>query len=356
MSTRVFASKPAIALPPHEITLAEILADIKHHHSDHPDLVRIGRVVGRVGVKSRRFTRPLNTVSQIVGTGPDEEPIGVRNARAYRDVCELAVQATASLLDEQGISPTSIDAVVTSHSSGIAMPGVDVHLLNTFDMRPDVRRVPATQLGCVAGAHCLVRAADMVRAHPGSTVLVVVAEALSTAYLHTDDSLDAMIYKALFGDSGGAILVSDRPLGPGIEIHDTWEYTLPNTTHRYRSHLDHLGHHFESTSEALLSVGELVPPMLEWYHQRDPEPPAFWVAHTGGPRILDDLAKATGCAPDALQHSWNSLRERGNVGGNAVFDVLHRTYAAPPQDGASGVLIGLGPGFSAAAARITWSN
>lgn len=52
--------------------------------------------------------------------------------------------------------------------------------------------------------------------------------------------------------------------------------------------------------------------------------------HPGGPRILHDAAAGLGLAEAALRHSWNSLRERGNLGGSAVLDVLARTHDDPP--------------------------
>lgn len=344
----VHVSRPAVVFPPYEVELDQILADIKTHHADHAELRRILRIVGRTGVRSRRFTRPLDEVGR-------RESIEPRNRRTFADVCALGAEAARAVLAEQGVEPTQVDCVVTSHSTGVAIPGLDVHLFNALGLRPDVRRIPMTQLGCTGGALALVRAAEQVRARPGSRVLVVVAEALSTVYQHSDDSIEAMIYKVLFGDSGGAVLVSDAPLGTGLVVEDTWEFTLPNTTERQRLRLDDLGQHFDSTADALKSMGELVSPLLDWYRRSaGQDTPDFWVAHTGGPRILSDLEDGVGCDRKLLQHSWESLRERGNLGGVAVLDVLDRLYATPPGPGASGVLIGLGPGFAAAACRAVW--
>ncbi|WP_370126955.1 type III polyketide synthase [Streptacidiphilus sp. EB103A] len=341
-------SRPAVVFPPYEVELDQILADIQTHHADHAELRRILRIVGRTGVRSRRFTRPLDEVGR-------RESIEPRNRRTFADVCALGAEAARAVLAEQGVEPTQVDCVVTSHSTGVAIPGLDVHLFNALGLRPDVRRIPMTQLGCTGGALALVRAAEQVRARPGSRVLVVVAEALSTVYQHSDDSIEAMIYKVLFGDSGGAVLVSDAPLGTGLVVEDTWEFTLRNTTERQRLRLDDLGQHFDSTADALKSMGELVSPLLDWYRRSaGQDTPDFWVAHTGGPRILSDLEDGVGCDRKLLQHSWESLRERGNLGGVAVLDVLDRLYATPPGPGASGVLIGLGPGFAAAACRAVW--
>ncbi|MFC5647065.1 3-oxoacyl-[acyl-carrier-protein] synthase III C-terminal domain-containing protein [Kitasatospora cinereorecta] len=78
------------------------------------------------------------------------------------------------------------------------------------------------------------------------------------------------------------------------------------------------------------------------------------VAHTGGPAILNDLAKHLDLDDGVLHHSWDSLDQVGNLGGASVIDVLDRTYTTPPAPGQTGLLIGFGPGFSGSAAKVTW--
>ena len=161
----VHVSRPAVVFPRYEVELDQILTDIQTHHADHAELRRILRIVGRTGVQRRRFTRPLEQVAR-------SEPIEERNRRTFADVCALGEQAARALLAEQGVEPGQVDCVVTSHSTGIAIPGLDVHLLNALGLRPDVRRIPMTQLGCTGGALALVRAVEQVRP-PG--VLFVLA-------------------------------------------------------------------------------------------------------------------------------------------------------------------------------------
>jgi predicted naringenin-chalcone synthase len=340
-----YVSRPTLVFPPYEITIDDIVTDIRDHHPDHPRLKSILRVVGRTGVERRRFTRPLEQVTATEG-------IEERNDRAFADLAELGEQAARGALAALDLRPKDVDCLITSHSTGIAVPGLDVHLINSMGLRPDVRRIPVTQLGCAGGAFTLVSAADHLKAHPGHRILVVVAEALSTVYQHSDTTIESMIYKALFGDAAGAVVVTDSPLGGGMVIDEAWMYTLPHTAERYRQRLDVTGHHFESTPAALLSISELVPPMLEWYGTA---PLEFVIAHTGGPRILQDLEAGLGCDAKLLQHSWHSLRERGNLGGIAVLDSYSNHFDQPPSAGSTGLLVAMGPGFTAAACRGRWS-
>jgi predicted naringenin-chalcone synthase len=63
---------------------------------------------------------------------------------------------------------------------------------------------------------------------------------------------------------------------------------------------------------------------------------------------------AIGLAPEALTHSRNSMRDNGNISSASVLDVLRRTFAEPPADGALGVMLAMGPGFSFELLLLQW--
>ena len=47
-----------------------------------------------------------------------------------------------------------------------------------------------------------------------------------------------------------------------------------------------------------------------------------WVAHTGGPKVLQAIEEALELPPGALARSWASLREVGNLSSASVLFVL----------------------------------
>ncbi|MFJ4282491.1 hypothetical protein [Streptomyces massasporeus] len=48
------------------------------------------------------------------------------------------------------------------------------------------------------------------------------------------------------------------------------------------------------------------------------------MVHPGGPRIIAEVTAALGLGTENSRHSFASLEENGNLGGNAVLDVLGR--------------------------------
>ncbi|MGW0468129.1 PhlD [Streptomyces sp. NPDC003027] len=341
-------ARPAIALPEHVVTTDELCDDIRRAHPDLPRLESYLRIARATTVRTRRFTRPLSAPT-VSGTAPIEE----RNRAAYEDALRLAIASGRQALANAGLEPEDIDCVVTSHTTSWTVPSLDIHLVHELGLRPGIRRVPMGTLGCAGGAQALVHAHRDITAHPGANVLVVVAECLSTAtYNHADTSRESMIYKTLFGDGSGAVVATGAPRwsGPGVRLDDALEYVLPDSIDRYQGRLSAAGLAFDSTTSATRALNDCLPEITKWLGGR---PLDFAVVHPGGPRILTDAAHGLGLDPDPatgdLTHSWASLAEVGNLGGSAVLDVLARTFDDPPAHGAEGILIGFGPGFTAAA-------
>lgn len=341
-----YVSRPQTVVGDHKVTTAEIADDIRAHHAGHPRLRAILRVIENCGVRTRNFTRPLNAPT-VSGTAD----IGERARAAFADALDMSERAADAALAAAGLAAHDIDAIVTTHSTGWSVPNLDVHLIARLGLRPTVRRIALTTLACPGGTHCLMRAADLVAARPGSKVLVVAAEVISSVYHHSDTGIESMIYKALFGDSAAAAVVSDSPLGPGIAIEDSFEYVLPDSVDRQRGRISPDGFHFDSTKKALTAADDVLPALTEWVGTEQVD---FAAIHPGSLRIIADTAAALGLDDHAARHSTETLSDEGNLGGVSILRVIERTHAAPPADNARGVVVAFGPGFSTAALRCHW--
>jgi predicted naringenin-chalcone synthase len=303
------------------------------------------------GVSRRYWTRSLDEA-----TTPTN--VGHRAKVAFGDALDLAETAARQALDAAGLTPGDVDLIVTSHTTSWSVPSLDVHLVERLGLRPTVARIPIATLACAGGAQALVRALQFTQTRPDARVLVVVAETLSTIYHQAETTPQSMIYRALFGDSAGACIVTGAPggttngLGPGFVALDPFELVLPKSHDRYWGTIDNAGLHFESTRAAARAAADALPYLNDWIADR----PLQWVvAHPGGPRIIDDVVTGVGLDPQKHgRHSTASLAENGNLGGAAVLDVLRRTHDDPPMPGDPGVLAAFGPGFTVAAVYGTW--
>ena len=80
-----------------------------------------------------------------------------------------------------------------------------------------------------------------------------------------------------------------------------------------------------------------------------------FVAHPGGPRVLEAFSSSLDLDEDALELSWRSLARVGNLSSASVLHVLADSLTERPQSaGDTTLLFALGPGVSAELVLLEW--
>jgi alkylresorcinol/alkylpyrone synthase len=79
-----------------------------------------------------------------------------------------------------------------------------------------------------------------------------------------------------------------------------------------------------------------------------------WVSHPGGPKVIEAITATLGLPDDALELTWRSLAEVGNLSSASVLHVLRDTMAKRPPAGSPGVLMAMGPGFCSELVLLRW--
>jgi predicted naringenin-chalcone synthase len=343
-------SHPSVVVPDHAVPMKKVLDHIAALHSDHPQCAAMLKRAANTGVQTRHTVLPFEQVIH-------PAPLGERNVLHLAEAVNLGEKAARRALPTAGLQPRDVDSLIVACCTGHALPGVDAHLIQRLDLRPDIRRLPMAQMGCAGGAYALTRAAADLTAHPGQQVLVVCVELSSLSYQPTDASVPAAISSALFGDAAAACVVHDRA-EPGVALPGpVLNYLLPDTLSDISYWLNETGLHFETQPGILGFVPRVAPVLIDWLKATagdGPVVPDWIISHTGGPKIMDQLGQCLAVDDTMFRHSRQSLREIGNVASVVVLDVLARTYTDPPADGTTGLLIAFGPGFTTIAARATW--
>ncbi|GGX53072.1 type III polyketide synthase [Streptomyces noursei] len=344
-------SKPTVAFPEHLVHTADIEREMEVS-GQGPYLDRVKGF--EIGVEQRYFAAPLEVVAQ---KGKFEE----RNSIALPVMQSLAVRAGKDALDQAGLRPEDIDCLITSNSTTPSTPGLDVYLVNKLGLRPDVLRMPATQLGCVGGAHTLAWAARLADAMPTMRILVVLSEALSTVYQPHDNSLPGLLWRQLFGDSAGACVVSSSsgngrnwlPHNACLMTDASWQYVVQGTMGTYELQFRADGTHFLSKAGAHKAVRKATTPLREWIDSiTSTWEPEVVIGHPGGPAVLRNLAAGLGFTDDPegiLDTAWSSLKQDGNLGGVAVLRILALAAERKPAPGSDALLVAIGPGVTGAA-------
>lgn len=334
----------ATAVPPHRIAQADAKRAAAALFADGlPDSQRLVALYDHAGIEWRHACLPLEAHLERRG-------FGERNRLAIAHGVSLIEEATLKALARARLEPKDVDAVVAVCSTAIATPPLDALLAERLSLREDVERTPLFGLGCGGGVLGLARAAALARARPGATVLLVVVELCTLTLRLHDRSKANLVACALFADGAAALLLRAGP-GPGrtdVRIGATGEHRWPGTLDvmGWRVVDDGLGVLFsvQVPEIARTRMGPATDIFLSRHNlcRTDID---RWITHPGGAKVVTGLAESLALPLAALDDASATLRDYGNMSAASVFFVLERALAAPGWS--RGLVLGLGPGFSA---------
>src|SRR6266700_5094731 len=258
----------------------------------------------------------------------------------------LARDVAARALAEARVAARDVDLVITTSCTGIMIPSVDAYLVDALGFRPDVRRLPITELGCVGGAAALARADDFLRGFPDAKVLVVAVELPSLSLQREDTSAANLVASALFGDGAAAVVMVGGADQPGVRVRATLSHIFPRSTGALGFDLHEDGFHSVISKDipAMLKseIGALVDRLAARAGLARADLTCF-LMHPGGRKILGAVEDELGLAREATQPSWDVLRDYGNQSSASVLFVLHHWLTRrEPLAGSHGVLAAFG--------------
>lgn len=278
------------------------------------------------------------------------------------EVPKLGKEAAVKAIKEWGQPKSKITHLVFCTTSGVDMPGADYQLTKLLGLRPSVKRFMMYQQGCFAGGTVLRLAKDLAENNEGARVLVVCSEITAVTFRGPSEShLDSLVGQALFGDGAAAVIVGSDPdisvERPLFQLVSAAQTILPDSHGAIDGHLREVGLTFhllkdvpglisknieKSLVEAFTPIG-----INDWNS-------IFWIAHPGGPAILDQVELKLGLEEDKLRATRHVLSEYGNMSSACVLFILDEMRKRSVAEGKSttgdglnwGVLFGFGPGLT----------
>jgi alkylresorcinol/alkylpyrone synthase len=348
----VHAVLPAHRYPQDKITEAfaeHVLGDGASH-----EVVR--RIHANTRVGSRYLAIPLDQYQQLT------DFTAANNA--YIDAAlELGVAAVNGALAAAGIAAAEVDVIMSTSVTGIAVPSLEARIAARVGFREDVKRVPLFGLGCVAGAAGIARLHDYLRGWPDHVGILLSVELCSLTIQRDDTSMANLVASGLFGDGAAAVVAIGAARAERLDV--AGPRVLATRSHLYPGTEGVMGWNIGADGFGIVLTAE-VPDLVHRYlgpdirdllaeHGLTVPDVGAWVSHPGGPKIIEAIEDELGAGPRALEMTWRSLAEVGNLSSASVLHVLRDTLRdRPPPAGSPGMLMAMGPGFSSELVLLRW--
>lgn len=343
------------ALPPHYADQDTLISALSvYWGSKHFNVERLAEIHRAAQVGGRHLALPLAEYAALDSFGKCNDAF----LRVGAEVGEAAVRAG---LAAAGLSPADVDHLWFVTVTGISTPSLDARLANRLGLKPGVKRTPVFGLGCMAGAAGVARASDLLRAFPGEVAVMLSVELCSLTLQREDASVANIVATGLFGDGAAAVVLAGGARADGVRgprILATRSVFYPDTERVMGWDVVDTGFKVVLSAKVPDVVEAHIGPDVDAFlaaHGLARGDVGHWIAHTGGPKVLEAFRRSLGLPPAAIERSWRSLREIGNLSSASVLFVLGDLLdAGEARPGDVGLLAAMGPGFSAELVLLRW--
>ncbi len=342
----------ATAVPPYEYDQAYVKHQYAQLHRSNPHMLSALSILDHSGVEHRYLCFP----TEYYKAGHTFER---RNRDYIEQALALGERAIRTCLKHAQAKSEQINHIILVTTTGLATPSLETMLIQRIPLPLTIQRTPLFGVGCAGGAVGLARGMEFLRGRGQDLVLLVSVELCGQTFDPTDQSKLAIVAVSLFGDGAAAVLLAgDDHSFSGPRYIGSHSVLFPDS-------LDIMGWDFTDRGMRLVLsrrlpalVKRLLPEVIigfldEYGLRRDDI--RYWIFHPGSAKVLDAIEHSLGLSDEKLVWSRRFLRQYGNLSSASVLFILHDIIRrGAPQPGDYGLIVAVGPGFSAELVLLRW--
>jgi predicted naringenin-chalcone synthase len=259
-------------------------------------------------------------------------------SRAFDEAADRLVRRLLAPFDRTEIGgATGLITVSCTHASS---PGLERAVFRHTDVAHGVDRWNLGFMGCSAALAAL----RMAKCHDLASTLVVCCE-LSSLHFQYSADLDQLTANLLFADGAAAVVLRDQP--SAMRVVQAQCVAIPGFAEQMVWWAGDFGLRLTLSPELPATLAAGLPAAVAGFLDRAGVAAGevdHWLAHPGGPQILDAVEESLGLAEGSLALSRMVLRRYGNMSSPTILFILR----AAIESGVRGriMLLAFGPGLT----------
>jgi alkylresorcinol/alkylpyrone synthase len=296
--------------------------------------------------KSRSSTAaPVSVIAGVQGALPS-------NRFSQEEIAEAFL--TLPAMSEHGDIVRHMHRAAKVDHRNLVLPLQRYSTLTDFGEANDIFIENAVELGCAALTAAL--------GAPDDVAVLLSVELCSLTFPAVQPTIAGFVGTALFGDGAAAVVaVGERraqQMGcDGPAVVDTRSHLYPDSLRTMGWDVGASGLKLVLSPDVPEVVSQYLPSDVANFlapHGLTADEIRTWVSHPGGPKVIEAIVSSLGLPDDALELTWRSLADVGNLSSSSVLHVLRDTIAKSPAAG-PGVLMAMGPGFCSELVLMHWN-
>ncbi|MBA3649216.1 MAG: type III polyketide synthase [Chitinophagales bacterium] len=352
------------AVPKHRYQQRTIADFMVRYFQYEKDIARkVSYIYDKSGIDYRHSVLPdfhQNGHLPVLFSSKENNPLlsnrlGIYNQGALELSAAAVADCMKNIKNKNRKKLSEITHLITVSCTGMSAPGLDIQLMQHLSLPKDINRTSVNFMGCYAGFHAMKMADAICKSNDDAIVLIVLAE-LCSLHFQPGTDMENLVVNSLFADGAAAALITS-----GKKLKNTDQPALGFSG--FHAEVIHEGSEFMTWQPDekgfLMGLDALVPKLIEDNAAQlvkqalnklslKKSAVKHWAFHPGGRKILEAIQRSVNIEKEEFIHSYNVLRNFGNMSSPTILFVLKMIWQAQKKwrDNDYIFAAGFGPGLT----------